>query len=316
MRRSSAWAHSSKNLLKFFYLISYLHSVFRARYAYWARRSEEGYRSHRIGHTTPRVRVSIAGRRAFGFPALSLIPEVCTRPLERMGGIGHMEVLNSSLVRSYKSRNSQRSRTTRSFGGSSPKRAPHQLGFEKINWSHRYAHGGSLRNFRAGRTARAISSKDPIHLVFKANRKCVPGGLRQPRRFRRIHQLCDRYAKRFFIKLDKMSIQGDHIHILVRTAKRSGLQNFLRVFAGQIAQRFEAEGLSRRIFADSTDIIERRHKLWKYRPFTRVVKGRRAYVTVTLYVELNEQEAQGKIPYRKDRLRGIQIDEWRIFWSC
>ena len=198
-----------------------------------------------------------------------------------------------------------------------------QLAFEKTKWAHRYAHGGSLRNSRAGRLARAISSKDPIHIVFKVNRECVQGGLRQPRRFRRIHQLCDRYAKRFFIKPDKMSIQGDHIHLVVRTARRSGLQNFLRVLAGQVAQRFESEGLARRVFvADAdrdagrnTDHVERRHKFWKYRPFTRVVKGRRAYVTVTHYVQLNELEATGKVPYRKDRLRGLGSDEWRILWS-
>ena len=60
---------------------------------------------------------------------------------------------------------------------------------------------------------------------------------------------------------------------------------------------------------------ERRRKLWKHRPFTRVVKGFKAFRTVMNYVQLNEQEARGVIRYRKERLRGLTEAEWRILWS-
>ncbi len=56
-------------------------------------------------------------------------------------------------------------------------------------------------------------------------------------------------------------------------------------------------------------------KLWKYRPFTRVIRGWKAYKTVRNYVQLNEQEILGNIPYRKQRLRGLSSNEWEILWT-
>ena len=172
---------------------------------------------------------------------------------------------------------------------------------------------------------RPISSRDPIHLVFKANRENVPGGLRAPRRYRLIYLLCDRYARRFFIKIESVSVQGDHLHFIVRTSRRSTLQNFLRVFSGQVSQQLANNGLTRS--GDVTDtpaiaspgrgskslVVNERQKFWKYRPFTRVVKSYQAHRIVQNYVRLNELEAQSKIPYRKTRLRGVRQEEWEMF---
>jgi hypothetical protein len=56
-------------------------------------------------------------------------------------------------------------------------------------------------------------------------------------------------------------------------------------------------------------------KLWKYRPFTRVVRGFRAYKIVRDYIQLNEKEATGEIRYSKQRLRGLLADELSRLWS-
>jgi putative transposase len=192
-----------------------------------------------------------------------------------------------------------------------------QLEFRKTNWAHRYAHGGSLRNKRAGRKERPIKSHASIHLVMKANKECIKGGFRNSRRFLLIHRLRDRYAKRFFIRVEQMSVQGDHVHLIIRTARRSGLQNFLRVFSGQIAQQVQRTGLANRVVTDTParQNPKARIGLWKHRPFTRVIVGRRALVTLQNYVQLNEREAEEALPYRKERLAGLREDEWRILWS-
>lgn len=191
-----------------------------------------------------------------------------------------------------------------------------QLGFEKIIWKFRYAHGGNLRNKRAGRRERPIKSHAPIHLVMKANKDSIRGGFRTSRRFLLIHRLRDRYAKKFFVNIEQMSVQGDHIHIIIRTTRRSGLQNFLRVFSGQIAQQFEQAGLANFVVTGtpSNPAQTSKIKLWKYRPFTRVVFGRRALITLENYVQLNEKEAQGTIPWRNGRLRDLRADEWQFLW--
>jgi hypothetical protein len=54
--------------------------------------------------------------------------------------------------------------------------------------------------------------------------------------------------------------------------------------------------------------------LWKYRPFSRVVRGYKAYRIVRDYVQLNEKEITGQIPYRKQRLKGLSSSEWEALW--
>jgi REP element-mobilizing transposase RayT len=111
----------------------------------------------------------------------------------------------------------------------------------------------------------------------------------------------------FFVKIDQLSIQNDHIHILLRAPRRADFQSFFRVVAGQIAQQFQKNGWM-------TDTPAARKGIWKFRPFTRVVRGWRALRTIRNYIQLNEKEATGKIPYRKERLRGLTEEEWKILW--
>ncbi len=82
------------------------------------------------------------------------------------------------------------------------------------------------------------------------------------------------------------------------------MQSFLRVLAGQFAQTL-------------TDTLNRKHegpKIWKYRPFTRVIKGFRPYQVVRNYIQLNECEALGR-PYSKTRLRGLSKEQLRELWG-
>lgn len=192
-----------------------------------------------------------------------------------------------------------------------------QKDFLQTHWQHRLSHGGELRRKRLGRGFRPLSCRDPLHLVFKIDRTVFrPKGLRCPQCFHLIHKIVKRYSLRFWVKIEQISIQGDHIHLLVRAPRRAKYQDFFRVVAGQIAQRFEKEGLIRVNVTDTPDqIIRKGTGLWKHRPFSRVVRGWRAYKIVRDYIQLNEREALGEIPYRKSRLRGLTQRDWGILWS-
>jgi REP element-mobilizing transposase RayT len=185
---------------------------------------------------------------------------------------------------------------------------------------------------------RPLSTKEPLHLVFKANSIRIRGGFRTSKRFQLIHHLLQKYALKFHIKVEQISVQGDHLHLLIRTRRRSQFQNFFRVFAGQIAQRMEKSGLlteslvtdaprggvasvapgqepgDRKAQKPNSTLSEPRG-LWLYRPFSRVVRGWRAYRTVRNYIQLNEKESMGEIPYRAERLKGLSNSEWEILWS-
>lgn len=67
---------------------------------------------------------------------------------------------------------------------------------------------------------------------------------------------------------------------------------------------------------DTPENVVTKKKLWKYRPFSRVVVGGfRALKMIWDYVQLNEKEALGKISYRKERLRGLSLADWQILWG-
>lgn len=193
------------------------------------------------------------------------------------------------------------------------------FGFAKIKSAHRLSHGGVLYQKRAGRGARPLSTKESLHLVFKINKEKLRGeSLRKPQNFQLIHQITQRYAKRFFVKIEQISIQADHIHVLIRTTRLSYYHHFFRVTAGQIAQSLQREGrlkASKVIGGKAQAKPKKGTQLWKYRPFTRVIRGYKAYNTVKNYVQLNEKEAQGKIIYRKERLKGLSAGEWEILWA-
>lgn len=169
---------------------------------------------------------------------------------------------------------------------------------------YRDQHGGSLRQKSWGRGARPLSTRHSLHVVFKLERGVVPRGLRHPKSFLCVSQVVAQYARRFGVGVAQMSVQRDHIHILVRARRRYGFQHFFRVVAGQIAQRM----------TDTPDGARGGRKFWKVRPFTRVVRGWRAERTVRDYIQLNECEVTGRIPYQKARLRGLTLEQRAGLW--
>jgi REP element-mobilizing transposase RayT len=166
---------------------------------------------------------------------------------------------------------------------------------------------------------RPLSSKEPLHLVMKANKERLKGGFRTYQRFFLIHQITKRYISRFWIKIEQISVQDDHIHLLIRASRRSNYQSFFRVFSGQIAQRLEQKGLLTNPVTDTPGAGPRGRnawkRLWKFRPFSRVVRGYRAYKTVRDYIQLNEKEALREIRYQKRRLKGLSSGEWKELWA-
>lgn len=190
-----------------------------------------------------------------------------------------------------------------------------QTSFFNSDWKHRYSYGGELRKKQLGRGQRPLSTKDPIHVVFKVKRfRLRHRSLRVPSSFQLVLKLIEKYSKYFSIKIEQLSVQNDHIHLLIRTTRRKHFHHFFRVVSGQIAQSFEKEGLLTMTDTPNggTGPIK---SIWKYRPFSRVIWGWKAYRIVRNYIQLNEKEVLGKIKYQKNRLRGLSTSDWQILWS-
>jgi putative transposase len=179
--------------------------------------------------------------------------------------------------------------------------------------NNKSCYGGNLRNHRRKRIARRLSNKRFHHLVFKSNKDVNKASLRTPKTFSISMHVIKVYAKRFRIRIASHSIQKDHIHLLVRTNRKSNYQNFFRVVAGQIAQRV----------TDTYHCVKFKQNFWKFRPFTRIVRNRRAYYITKAYIRLNELEGRKVVPYQTSRLKKstpklwyyLKIDPKRAGWK-
>lgn len=207
-----------------------------------------------------------------------------------------------------------------------------QFNLIQNNWRFHHSHGGILRRKRMGRGARPLSTKDPIHLVLKLNRQVLRRGLRSPLGFKICNEVIQKYSKKFYVKIEQTAINQDHIHLLVRLSKRSLGIDFFRVVTGQIAQQFWKNGFvtiqdlnNRKMVTDTQSSLQSQRllsristgkiKIWLHRPFTRVIKGWRAYQIVRNYIQLNLKEANREIPYKKLRLKGLSSYEWQLLWG-
>ncbi len=188
-----------------------------------------------------------------------------------------------------------------------------QENFFKTNVKFNSSYGGDLRKKRIGRCARPLSFKSSHHIVFKVVKKNLRyQSFRHPKNFRYVQHLLNKYSTHFLVKIEQISYQHDHIHIMARSSRRSNFHNFFRVFSGQIAQNMKVTDTQNEL--GTTNLGKRKIVLWKTRPFTRIVKGFRQYLILRNYIQLNEQEVNGIIPYRKQRLRGLTLRDWSVLW--
>ncbi|MBI4405103.1 MAG: transposase [Deltaproteobacteria bacterium] len=148
-------------------------------------------------------------------------------------------------------------------------------------------HGGVLSIGRR-KVFRPIAIKRPMHLVFRAANAKGQFSLLQPQHARVVRHLLKRWACYFEVRVYEFANSGNHLHVLVKSKTRPGLQNFLRVFAGQVAQRVTG--------AEKGSPYGKR--FWMLLVYSKIIFWGRAFLAVKQYVVRNRLEALGLIAYR------------------
>src|SRR5665213_2496526 len=139
--------------------------------------------------------------------------------------------------------------------------------------------GGSLLKNGNARSKRPLASKFAIHVVLHANKSVM----RSLRNFAKVEQTLHDTAKRQGVRLYKHANVGNHTHLLIKLTHIRHWPAFIKELSSRIAL-----------------ICTDEKGFWKWRPFTRIVRGwKRAYQIVKDYIELNQLEANGFIK-RKD----------------
>jgi len=138
--------------------------------------------------------------------------------------------------------------------------------------------GGELLK-RRRKSRRPLSTKRPIHNVLRANLKT--GSFVKYRN--KINSVLKEFSQRFNVRIYKLGIARDHIHLVIKVDSRNDYSNFVRAVTGVLAKLFKFR--------------------WLFRPFTRVIEWGRDFKRVCQYVLQNDLEGLGLIPYQKRRTK-------------
>jgi REP element-mobilizing transposase RayT len=133
----------------------------------------------------------------------------------------------------------------------------------------------------------------------------VGGSFRAYKHFAKLEGILKAVAVNYGVRVEERSWNGDHAHFIIRIHNRQLYKAFIRVLTARIVF----------VVTEGRNRLKNGMKLWKFRPFTRVIRGFRAHKTAIAYVRLNQLEAEGKIQYRKERLRGLEPDEIALVWT-
>jgi REP element-mobilizing transposase RayT len=164
------------------------------------------------------------------------------------------------------------------------RKTPRQLYLAKA-FVPRLEHGGAIRK-GLRKLARPIDPKRPMHLVMRA--EVARGRLSLLAHSRAIRSLAYRVARKRKVRILRFANVGNHLHLIIQTKTRRGFQNFLRVFAGKIAQLVTGAQKGRAF-----------GKFWDALAYTRITFWGRAYQTLHDYLITNEIEAAGIFGFRR-----------------
>ena len=100
-----------------------------------------------------------------------------------------------------------------------------QIKFEFMD-DFKNSFGGSLLEGKR-KSARALSTKNPIHLILKtsAQRVFTPGN-------RSLERLIFAYASKYKIKIQRISLNWTHTHMIILIPTRAAYKAFIRTLTG------------------------------------------------------------------------------------
>lgn len=160
--------------------------------------------------------------------------------------------------------------------------------------------GGKFLKNSNPKIARPISTKKAMHVVLRSSIAKNELSFLSYKRRAKIEKTILKQAKLFNIKVYKLAINGNHIHLLIKLYFRDSYSKFIRAVTGLIARiTLGIERGKAKLQRGCT----RLRKFWDYRPFTRIVEWARDFNIAKEYVIQNLLEAAGIVPYKTRKSR-------------
>lgn len=162
------------------------------------------------------------------------------------------------------------------------------------------AYGGDLRKKAKNRGARAISTRHSMHMVLRST--LAQGAWSFRKHDHKIKSIANRFAQKYGVRLISLANAGNHLHMQIQITNRHTYRAFVRALTGAIAMAVTGASrwatLSQRLKEVGAKAGSK--SFWDYRPFTRIIQGFKAFLTLRDYIHINRLEGWG---YTRDQAR-------------
>jgi REP element-mobilizing transposase RayT len=147
--------------------------------------------------------------------------------------------------------------------------------------------GGELMKTREGRKgSRPLAVRKSMHLVLRSSKATGEWSFKRKENEKKIRQLVEKFSKKYVVKLISLAVVGNHLHFHIQLGNRHLYAPFIRALTSAIAMAVTRTSRRKKMGKEKL-------KFWDYRPFTRIVVGLKAILTLRDYIALNSLEAYG-----------------------
>lgn len=148
---------------------------------------------------------------------------------------------------------------------------------------NKLAYGGELLKTRAGRQGpRPIDTRNSMHLVLRSSLAKGAWSFARPENYKKIRSILEKFSRKHGIKILSSANVGNHLHLHIQITNRYTYKPFIRAITAAIAMAVTK--ISR------WNKAKKKIKFWDYRPFTRVIVGFKALMTMKDYIKINQLE--------------------------
>lgn len=160
----------------------------------------------------------------------------------------------------------------------------------KKNFVPRLIHGGqSTANKR--KESRPFVANLPVHLVLKSSRAKGQWSLNHHRNRSKIQSILYTHADRLKVRILRSQNVGNHLHLLVKSAEKKPLQDFLRIITGRIAVTITGAKKGVKKLSEHPHIqtqSQYKRKFWDGLSWSRLVNWGKEFFQVSQYIQKNQ----------------------------
>jgi REP element-mobilizing transposase RayT len=171
------------------------------------------------------------------------------------------------------------------------------------------AYGGDLLKTRKGRSqSRPLDTKNTMHLILKSLKATGEWSFWKPKNKNEINRIIAKFSKKYGVKICSMANVGNHLHFQIKLSNRHTYDPFIRAITSAIAMAVTGASKINKFKLEAKD------RFWDRRPFTRVVKGYKAYLNLRDYIEINRlegfgfQRSQARFFYAWNQLKELEAE--------